>query len=137
MLAGRQFDARDTSTSGSAIVNRTFVKDLLADPNSALAVGFTAGIPADIAERLRAIGAEIDPELQLRRIVPLSQFYDDLRSVWRSVAWALGLVTASVLLLSAAGVQALMSFTIAQRTREIGIRATLGAPPRQLLFGIL
>jgi len=47
------------------------------------------------------------------------------------------LVTASVLLLSAAGVQALMSFTIAQRTREIGIRATLGAPPRQLLFGIL
>ena len=41
-----------------------------------------------------------------------------------------------MLLLSAAGVQALMSFTIAQRTREIGIRSALGAPPRQLLLGI-
>jgi putative ABC transport system permease protein len=41
-----------------------------------------------------------------------------------------------VLLLSAAGIYALMSFTIAQRTREIGIRVALGAHPRRLLLGI-
>ncbi len=59
-----------------------------------------------------------------------------MRTPWRSLAWAIGLVTASVLLLSAAGIYALMSFTVAQRTREIGIRTALGAPPRRVLLSV-
>jgi ABC-type antimicrobial peptide transport system permease subunit len=82
---------------------------------------------------VREAGARVDPALQLRRVVPLSNFYDELRSAWRMVGWAVGIITIAVLLLSAAGMHALMSFTIAQRTREIGIRSALGAPPRQLL----
>jgi predicted permease len=97
---------------------------------------FAGPIPAGISERVRAIGAMIDPALQLRRIVPLSDFYEELRHAWRMIAWGAAIITITVLLLSATGMHALLSFTIAQRTREIGIRSALGAQPRQLLLGV-
>ena len=50
---------------------------------------------------------------------------------------AIALVTLSIVLLSAAGIYALMSFTIARRRREIGIRAALGAGPRTVLVSVL
>ena len=46
------------------------------------------------------------------------------------------LVIVTVLLLSAAGIYAMMSFTVSQRRREIGIRAAMGADAAQLLRSI-
>jgi ABC-type antimicrobial peptide transport system permease subunit len=50
---------------------------------------------------------------------------------------ALGLIVLSVLLLSAAGIYALMSCAVVQRRREIGIRVALGAPSPRVLVSIL
>jgi ABC-type antimicrobial peptide transport system permease subunit len=45
--------------------------------------------------------------------------------------------TSLVLFLSALGIYSLMSVTVSRRTREIGLRAALGARPRDVLAGTL
>src|SRR4030095_18504 len=50
---------------------------------------------------------------------------------------ALSAVNALVLLLSAMGIYSLLSVSVARRTREIGLRAALGANPRHVLADIL
>jgi len=101
-----------------------------------VSVRFAGTVPPDFIGRFRQIGAEVDPAMQLHDVGVLADRYTEGRSALRSLAWAMGLVTLSVLLLSAAGIYALMSFTVSQRTREIGIRTALGAAPGRVLVTI-
>jgi ABC-type antimicrobial peptide transport system permease subunit len=49
----------------------------------------------------------------------------------------LTLLASISVVLSAAGLAALMSFTVSERTREIGIRAALGAGPARIVSAVL
>ena len=92
--------------------------------------------PEAFATRLRAVAAAVDPTIRLTDVQPLARVGGGEASMnWAltSVAW---LVSFIVLLLSATGIHSLMSFTVARRTREIGIRAALGASPGRIVAGI-
>jgi putative ABC transport system permease protein len=96
----------------------------------------TRGSPTAFAPRLRELVAAVDPDLQPRVLQPLEAVLRRVQGGFRLGALGLGLLTGSVLLLSAAGIYAMMSFTVTRRRREIGIRSALGAGPRRLVAGI-
>ena len=94
------------------------------------------GGPTGLAERLRDVAARVDPALHVDQVRTLAEVYRDQRFGDNLGAITIGAVTGSVLLLSAAGLYALMAFTVAQRRREIGIRSALGAQPGQLVAAV-
>lgn len=94
------------------------------------------GDATGLAARVREIVARVDPTLQVHEVHTLAQIYREHRFGDNVGAIVIVGVTASVVLLSAAGLYALMAFTVAQRRREIGIRSALGAPPRQLVAAV-
>ncbi len=94
------------------------------------------GGPTGLAERLLTVAAGVDPTLHVDQVHTLAEIYREHRFGDNLGAATIGAVTGSVLLLSAAGLYALMAFTVAQRRREIGIRSALGAQPRQLMAAV-
>jgi len=92
--------------------------------------------PESFTPRLWELAAEVDPTAIIENPVALDQVrnLDTSFMVWVKLGG--GIFVGILLALSISGIYALMSFTVTERTREIGIRTALGARRKSIVFTI-
>jgi predicted lysophospholipase L1 biosynthesis ABC-type transport system permease subunit len=104
-------------------------------PRTAVTIRARSGVGLAV-DRLRTVLAGVDPQLRVGRVQSVADMYWQRRSLDWTFGAMLGSVTLIVVLFSMAGLYTLMTFVVAQRWQEIGVRSALGAQPRRLLTGI-
>ena len=92
----------------------------------------TLSSPDVVAEQLRAQLKAIDPHLPLYNIKTLSTEIDQSLLQERLVTWLTLAFGVLATLLTALGLYGVLTFSVARRTREIGIRVALGAQRRDV-----
>jgi putative ABC transport system permease protein len=74
-----------------------------------------------------------DPFAQVVMAAPMTQFVDELLYPRRATAWTLGISGSLGLLLASIGVYGVVSHSVAQRRRELGVMSALGASVSQIV----